>query len=100
MVIPENILRLMWEYDEAALQATTDLPDSVLERVMERGGLSEMRWLLATVERGRLRSYLKSRGRRALPPRELRFWCRMAGIEEPVASGWVAKARAREQSWR
>lgn len=90
----------MWEYDEAALQAAAELSDTLLERVMTRGGISEMRWLLQTVDRPHLAAYLERRGLRALPPRELRFWSRMAGIGEPVATEWVGKARAREKSWR
>ena len=100
MQVPEHVRRLMWEYDEGALRAAADLPDSLLERVMERGGIEEMRWLLATAGRARLAAYLEKRGHRVLPPRELRFWCHMAGIEESVASAWVAGARARERTWR
>ncbi len=90
----------MWEYDGAGLEDAAELPDAVLERVMARGGISQMRWLLRAVERRRLAGYLEKRGRRALAPRELRFWCRMAGIEKDVADAWVDAARAHERSWR
>lgn len=99
MKIPEGVLRLMWEYDGAVLQNGTMLLDTLLERVMSAGGISEMRWLLHAVDRARLAAYLESRGRRVLPPRELSFWCRMAGIEESVAAQWVGNARAREGAW-
>ncbi len=100
MLIPHNVRRLMWEYDDEGLDATENLPDSVLERLMLRGGAAEMRWLLGSVSRSRLRSYLEGRGCRVLPPRELRFWCRKAGIEETTATEWVRKANVRESSWR
>jgi len=100
MKIPGDVLRLMWEYDGAALQDSAEIPDVVFERVMARGGISQMRWLLHTVDRSRLAVYLKNRGHRVLPPRELRFWCRMAGIEEATADDWVGSARARERAWR
>lgn len=99
MKIPEQVLRLMWEYDGAVLQNGTELPDTLLERVMSAGGVSEMRWLLRAVNRARLAAYLESRGQRVLPPRELRFWCHMAGIEESTTREWVRNARGRERSW-
>lgn len=90
----------MWEYDQGALQGITELPDAVLERVMLRGGRREMRWLLHSVPVSRVRSYLAGRGRRVLPPRELRFWCWVARVEEPTATEWVRESRERERSWR
>ncbi len=100
MKIPKDVLRLMWEYDGAGLEDAAELPDAVLERVMARGGIAQMRWILGAVERRRLAGYLEKRGRRVLAPRELRFWCRMAGIGRGVTDGWVEAARARERAWR
>ncbi|NOZ78465.1 MAG: hypothetical protein GXP48_04650 [Acidobacteria bacterium] len=100
MVIPDFVLSLMWEYDMESLSAVDQVPDAVIERVMARGGIGEMRWLLDAVPVERLRTYLKTRGMRALPPRELRFWSWITGIPEPEASGWVQMARKREALWR
>lgn len=100
MKLPPAILDLMWEYDRAALIASEEVPDVVLERVMTRGSWDDMRWLLASEERTRLAAYLERRGSRVLPPRALRFWCLAAGVGEPRATDWVRRARDREASWR
>jgi hypothetical protein len=100
MAIPKSVIALMWEYDPAALAALTDLPDAVIERVMERGRWAEMRWLLDAAGRERLSMFLQRRGGRTLPPRELRFWCWVTRVSEPQATAWVQQARQREALWR
>lgn len=100
MVLPESVMELMWEYDPDGLKTLSDLPDVIIERVMERGRWSDMRWLLQAAGRARLKVFLEQRGSRALPPRELRFWSWIAGIPEPKASEWVRLAKQRESSWR
>lgn len=100
MVIPDRVRELMWEYDPDALDALHELPDVVIERLMERGGVADMRWLIHTVGAHRLRRFLEARGRRVLPPRELRFWCWATRVDEDSADAWVERARTREASWR
>jgi hypothetical protein len=72
----------------------------VIERVMTRGLWEDMRWLLATFGRERLREFLTRRGRRVLPPRELRFWGTVCGIAPADLDRWVGGARQRRGSWR
>ncbi len=100
MVLPQAILTLMWEYDREALKALEEVPDVVIERVMSRGRLDDMRWLLNSVPISRLRAFVDRRGRRVLAPRELRFWCDRVGIDEAIASTWVQEARERRQAWQ
>ena len=98
--VPSNVLRLMWEYDQDTLIQGSELPDTIIERVMERGGWSEMQWLLRTVDRERLRTFLAERGSRVLPPRELSFWALACEIPEKIATNWCQDARRREYEWR
>ena len=100
MDLPAAVLDLMWEYDLTSLARSAELPDAVIGRVMERGSLETMRWLLEVAGRDRLRAFLERRGARSLPPRELRFWCWTVGIPEPRATDWVRQAQGRQAAWR
>jgi hypothetical protein len=99
MQIPQTIRELLWEYEiEDRIEAPWE--NTVLERVMQRGGWSEMQWLLRTFDRRRLREFLTDRGHRALAPRELRYWSFVCGVPGDDQDAWVVAARRREQSWR
>ena len=100
MKLPDNVERLLWEYDIDALREESEIPEVVLERVMARGGWHEMCWLLASCDRRRLRVFLEDRGARVLAPRELAFWALACSIPEDRASMWIHKARTRQQAWR
>jgi hypothetical protein len=99
MEIPEAVRELLWEYRiEGALNPQWE--DAVLERVMQRGGWSEMRWLVRSFDRARLRNYLARRGHRVLAPRELRYWALVCGVPDEDQDRWIDAARRREQAWR
>jgi hypothetical protein len=100
MMIPQSVLDLMWEYDVAALGAAADYPDALIGRVMARGRWQDMLWLLDTVGRERLRSFMEGRGTRSLEPREIRFWAWITGVPEEQAAEWARRARQREAAWR
>ncbi len=46
MEIPENVGKLLWEYDRTSLGNSDAVNRVVFERVMERGGWHEMLWFL------------------------------------------------------
>ena len=100
MQLPASVRQLLWEYDTADGAPSGRWERVAMERVMERGTLDDMRWLLSTFGRDRLREFLEERGRRVLPPRELRFWSRVCRVHEPRADRWVEEARERERVWR
>jgi len=99
MELPEHVQALLWEYDLEDPQVSDRLDRVVVERVMERGGWESMRWLLGAYQRSELREFLEKRGRRVLPPRELRFWSWATGVPDPVATSWVHEARERAVVW-
>jgi hypothetical protein len=100
MEIPVGVRELLWEYAIDGPTIDDRWQPAVLERVMQRGGWAEMRWLLKTFSRTRIRSFLEDRGHRVLAPRELRFWAFVSGVDAEVQDDWVRMARQRQREWR
>lgn len=100
MKIPQTIKKLLWEYDLDEIAGATDMPDSVIERVMVAGGWAEMRWLIHEAGIDRLRSYLDARGARVLPAREIAFWGLACSFPDALVREWVSAARERQAAWR
>lgn len=71
-----------------------------MEKVMLRGGLEAMCFLINTFAKETLRASLEQRGRQVLPPRELAFWALYGEVPREVLASWVAEARERERQWR
>lgn len=100
MVVPDSIRLLLHDYAVPTQVEGPVWERAIMERVMERGGWDDMRWLVAELGRARLGEYLRERGHRVLPPRELRFWSLVSGIPEATADEWVRSARDRMRAWR
>ena len=100
MKISASIRALLWEYDVPAEPTGAAWERAIMERVMSRGRLDDMRWLVATFDRPTLTGYLLERGARVLPPRELRFWSTWCDIPSQRADAWVRTARERAVAWR
>jgi len=98
--IPQNIERLLWEYDLDGLDFTSELTDVICGRVMARGCWAEMQWLISVVGPEHLRSYFEKRGAHELPPREVAFWGLACSVPDRLVQQWVGAARARQQEWR
>ena len=100
MEIPEAVRTLLWEYALDEVPSSEKWRLAIIERVMQRGCWDDMLWLLRAFDRERLRVFLERRGRRALAPRELRFWATICGVPEDEQDTWVLESRARERAWR
>ncbi|MFN3414247.1 MAG: hypothetical protein ACK42L_09335 [Thermoanaerobaculum sp.] len=100
MTLPDSIRGLLHEFAVPTELEGPPWERLIIERVMERGSWDDMRWLLTWCGRARLAEYLRARGHRLLPPRELRFWSAVTGIPKPMADEWVRRARERVRSWR
>jgi len=98
--IPQNIERLLWEYDLDGLDLTSELTDTICGRVMAHGCWAEMQWLISVVGPENLRSYLEKRGAHELPPREVAFWGLACSVPDRLVQQWVGAARARQREWR
>jgi len=84
-VLPADVARLFWEIDVTTLDLERHR-DYVLERVMTRGGLEAMRWLVRTYDRAQLAEFLSRRAER-LTPRDRAFWGLVAGVAVHVGPG-------------
>jgi hypothetical protein len=83
--IPADVARLFWDIDPATLDLEHH-GDYVLERVMTRGNWAAMSWLRATYSRDVLAEFLHRKGSR-LGPRDLAYWCLVAGVRMPQSPG-------------
>ncbi len=90
----------MRDYDLATESHGRAWERAAIERVMSRGLWADMRWLLESFDQAQLRQFLTGRGRRTLPPRELRFWGTICRVAPPELDRWVDAARRREGTWR
>ena len=100
MSIPEDIERLLWEYDLDGVELSGELPDAICERVMARRGWTEMQWLMRVAGTHRLRSYLERGGAQVLAPREVAFWGFACSVPDELVREWVDVARCRQEEWR
>ncbi len=84
-MVPAEVERLFWDVDPSTIDPVRDA-DYVMERVMTRGGLVAMRWLVATYPRDALAEFLGRKAER-LAPRERAFWALIAGVAAPAVPG-------------
>jgi hypothetical protein len=100
MEISAEVEALLWEYSLEKIPSGEGWHLTIIERVMQRGCWDDMVWLLQAFDRERLRDYLEHRGRRALAPRELRFWATICGVPGDELDLWVHESRERVGAWR
>ena len=100
MKIPSAVQNLLWEYSLEEIPSGKRWQSAIIERVMQRGCWEDMLWLLGAFDRGRLGDFLEHRGRRALAPRELRFWATICSVPEDEQDTWVRESRERVGAWR
>ena len=100
MEIPSTVRTLLWEYSLDEIPSGEKWQSAIIERVMQRGCWEDMLWLIQAFDRERLRVFLERRGRRALAPRELRFWATICGVPEDEQDTWVHESRERVGAWR
>jgi hypothetical protein len=88
--LPEDVRRVLWDVDLATFD-----PEGgralIIERVMSRGSWDAMRWLRKSYPLAALADFVRTRGRRALAPRDLAYWALVCdvdlGPEGPGAGG-------------
>lgn len=80
MRVPKQMRTLFWNVDFETLDAAKHA-DFILERVLERGRLADVRWVVVHYGVDRLRRFFRESARPALDRRTLRFW-RVALNEE------------------
>lgn len=88
--VPTSLRWLFWDVDVDQLDLDTHA-DYILPRVLERGGLDDVRWLLGEYGQDRIHAFLRDVGHPELSARTLAFWrAALHAEDEPWASapGW------------
>jgi hypothetical protein len=80
-VIPGFLYPLFWEYEPKNIDIRQHAT-LIIGRIMERGSWKAMIWLQKTYSKNEIVSFLKTKGKHALPPRELNYWSLMYGIPQ------------------
>ena len=81
MSLAPSVYWLFWDVDPT----TVDLDrhrDAIIPRVLEHGGLAEVRWLLGSVGASDIHRFLKEVGHPELSPRTIAFWRAWFGAQE------------------
>ena len=65
----------------------------VIERILERGSWSQIRWLLATYGELQVSNWVMEHGFRLLSKRSFALWRLVLNIEEYKAPAWVIEAK-------
>ena len=97
--IPEFLFPLFWEYEPETID-TIRHADLIIGRIMERGSWASMVWLQKTYKKDQLVSFLKNRGYRILPLRELNYWAFICGIPPGKRQNWIENAGKYPHVWR
>lgn len=96
--LPDFLSDLFWDVDFPLLNASSDL---VLERILEVGDLGAVRWLIANRSRSEMQRYLKSKGKRRLSPKSLRFWQMILGVDNALGHPDASTTKSLgETGWR
>jgi squalene cyclase len=89
--VPEPHRWVFWDVDAEALD-TAVAADYILPRVLEFGGIAEVRWVLATYGLTGIHRFLRDVGHPELSERTLGFWRAALNAKE--------EAWARPPAWR
>ncbi len=97
-VIPGFLFPLFWEYEphniDIGHHATL-----IIGRIMEMGSWKAMIWLQKTYSKTEILSYLETKDKHALPPRDLNYWALMYGISPKKRKRWLKDAMERPDVW-
>ncbi|MBI4770006.1 MAG: hypothetical protein HY784_06220 [Chloroflexi bacterium] len=96
--LPESSAWLFPEYDFVRMEPEEYAP-VVMERVLERGSIPEVQWLLAHYGTRRLSAWLRRYGYRALSPRTFEYWRWVLGIKRFRRPPWD-QGRSIKASWQ
>lgn len=83
-LFPEYPLRTLDPYRDGRL---------IMARILDRGGRSEIRWLLRRYPMTMIREFLREDGWRMLSARSYRFWCLTAGVTPGSPPEWRVRGR-------
>lgn len=91
--IPPTLTRYFQEYRVEDLDVERNA-DLIIERVLEFGTRTELRWLFATYGADRIRDFVRRRGFRKLSKRAFTFWRTVLRIKEYGRPPWLKESRS------
>ena len=96
--LPESTKLLFPEYEFKQMEPEA-YASVIMERILERGSVAEVRWLLDRYGVRRLATWLRRYGYRALSPRPFEYWRWVPGIKRFRRPPWD-RARKSKESWQ
>ena len=96
--LPESSGWLFPEYNFDRMEPESYAP-VIMGRILERGSIEEVRWLLAQYGTRRLGAWLRRYGYRALSPRTFEYWRWVLGIRRFRRPPWE-RGRKIKASWQ
>lgn len=85
--LPKMLGPLFPEYDISKINAGRD-KTLVISRVLENGGLDEIKWAFKRYSRGELSAFVVEDGARLLGSRSLRLWSLVLGAKPKPVPAW------------
>jgi hypothetical protein len=92
--VPRPFRWLLWDVDPRSIDPERDA-DYLVPRVLEHGGLAEVRWLVDRLGLDRIHRFLRDIGHPELSPRTLTLWRAVLHAEEEE---WAASPPWRRHS--
>ena len=93
--LPASSNWLFPEYDFASMEPEQYV-GVIIERVLERGSWSELRWLFAHYGEPRVAAWVRQHGFRLLTKRSFALWRLVLGVQDYVAPAWAVAAKEME----
>jgi hypothetical protein len=96
--IPRKFRWVFWDVDPRTLDLGRHR-DYVLGRVLERGGIDEVRWIIAIYGMAEIHRFLRDRGSPELSRRTIQFWRAVFGAEDEKWAEPAAWRRGTGAPW-
>ena len=93
--IPEDTEWLFPEYDFERMNLE-DYQGVIIERILERGSWSQVRWLFKTYGETQVAEWVRKHGFRLLSKRSFSLWHLALGINDYTAPDWAIETKQME----
>src|SRR5689334_18349165 len=96
--VPEAVRWVLWDLEVERLDAGVDA-DAILPRVLEHGGLAEVRWAVETYGLERIRAFFRTNPHPVIGERTRAFWRAFFRAEEERWAERVDWRPPNDESW-
>lgn len=96
--IPQDLHWLFWDVDPGKLHPVRHA-DYVIPRILEHGGIHEVRWLVATCGLEEIHRFLRDVGHPELSDRTIHFWRAVFGAEDEEWASPPAWRKSSSAPW-